>query len=43
MIDLKSIPMFIGAFGTQVTVRMVAFTALLTTAACLIIGALGWV
>ncbi len=43
MIDLKSIPMFIGAFGTQVTVRMVAFTALLTAAACLIIGALGWV
>jgi uncharacterized membrane protein YraQ (UPF0718 family) len=43
MIDLKSIPMFIGAFGTRVTVRMIALTAILTAAACLIIGALGWV
>jgi uncharacterized membrane protein YraQ (UPF0718 family) len=43
MIDLKSIPMFIGAFGTRVTVRMIALTAILTATACLIIGALGWV
>ena len=43
MIDLKSIPMFIGAFGTRVTVRMIALTTILTATACLIIGALGWV
>ena len=43
MIDLKSIPMFIGAFGARVTLRMIAMTAVLTAAACLCIGGLGWV
>jgi uncharacterized membrane protein YraQ (UPF0718 family) len=43
MIDLKSIPMFIGAFGVRVTLRMIAMTAVLIAAACLCIGGLGWV
>lgn len=43
MIDLKSIPMFVGAFGWRVTLRMIGMTALCTAVACILIGRLGWV
>ena len=42
MIDLKSIPMFIGAFGVRVTTRMIGMTFALTALTCLCIGGLGW-
>ncbi|MFM2031265.1 MAG: hypothetical protein RLZZ297_30 [Chloroflexota bacterium] len=42
MVDLKSIPMFVGAFGWPVTLRIVGRTAGLTTVACVAAGWFGW-
>lgn len=42
MVDLKSIPMYVGAFGWAATAQIVVRTAVATAIACLIGGWFGW-